>query len=172
MGTSLPKYKAYEKALGTNPFVDDLKFDGMRFAALKFSDHPRARIKKIDTSKAEKADGLIRIFTGKDIPGKRYNGLIVSDWPLMILEGEITRCISDVLAGVVATSESEARKAVQMIEVDYEILEPLTDMEKAEMSPIKVHETGNLLDTCAFKRGDSSSLSPNSSRLAKTELTK
>jgi aldehyde oxidoreductase len=154
VGTNLPKYKAFEKALGTNPFVDDLKFDGMRFAALKFSDHPRAKIKKIDTSKAEKAEGLIRIFTGKDIPGERYNGLIVNDWPLMILEGETTRCISDVLAGVVAISESAARKAVQLIDVEYEILEPLTDMEKAETSPITVHETGNLLDTCAFKRGE------------------
>jgi selenium-dependent xanthine dehydrogenase len=154
VGSSHPKYKAYEKAIGQNPFVDDLKFDGMLYSALKFSDHPRAKVLKINTPEAEKIEGVVQVFTGKDIPGQRYNGLIVNDWPVMVLEGEITRYIGDVLAGVAAESEAIARKAVQLIKVEYEVLEPLTDLLKAEKSPIKVHEKGNLLETCAFKRGD------------------
>jgi len=154
VGAGLPKYKALEKALGTDPFVDDLKFHGMLHAALKFSDHPRAKVLKINTSEAEKREGVIRVFTGNDIPGERFNGLIVNDWPVMVIEGETTRYIGDVLAGVVAESESAARKAVQSIHVEYEVLEPLTDMEEAENSPIKVHETGNLLETTQFKRGE------------------
>ncbi|MCP5108661.1 MAG: selenium-dependent xanthine dehydrogenase [bacterium] len=154
VGTGFPKYKAYEKALGTNPFVDDLRFDGMLYSALKFSEFPRAAVLKIDSSEAEKLDGVVRIFTAKDIPGERYNGLIVKDWPVMVSEGEVTRYIGDVLAGVVAETEALARRAVSLLKVDYDVLEPLTDMEKAEESPIKVHENGNLLETCEVRRGE------------------
>ncbi len=156
VGSRYPKYKAYEKAIGQNPFVDDLRFDGMLHSALKFSDYPRATVRKIDTSEAEKIDGVIRVITGKDIPpkGERYNGLIVKDWPLMVVEGENTRYIGDVLAGVVATTEQIAREAVKKIHIDYDVLEPLTDMMEAENSDIKVHENGNLLDSCVFTRGE------------------
>ncbi|MCP4146207.1 MAG: selenium-dependent xanthine dehydrogenase [bacterium] len=154
VGSSLPKYDAYDKAIGKNPFVDDLRFDGMLHSALKFSDHPRAKVLKIDTSDAENLDGVIRVFTATDIPGTRYNGLIVKDWPVMVIEGETTRYIGDVLAGVVADSESIARDAAKLIKVDYDVLEPLTDLMAAEHSPIKVHENGNLLDTCVVKRGE------------------
>lgn len=154
VGFNHPKYEAYEKALGKKPFVDDLKFDNMLYSALKFSDHPRAKILKIDTSKAEKLEGVIKVFTGKDIPGERYYGLIVNDWPLMVVEGETTRYIGDVLAGVVAKSEIIARESVKLIKIEYKVMEPLTDMLMAEESPIKVHEKGNLLETCVIKRGE------------------
>lgn len=154
VGANLAKYRGYERAVGQSPFVDDLRFDGLRHGALKFSDHPRAKIIKIDTAEAEKTDGVIRVFTARDIPGQRITGHIVQDWPLMMTEGETTRYIGDVLAGVVATSETGAREAVKKINVEYEVLEPLTDMTEAEHSPINVHENGNLLETCEFKRGE------------------
>lgn len=153
VGANHPKYKAYEKAIGQDPFVDDLKFPGILYSALKFSHHPRAKILKIDTSAAQKRKGVIRIFTAEDIPGQRFNGLIINDWPVMIKQGETTRCIGDVLAGVAAESEAIAREAVQLIKVEYDILEPLTDLLAAEQSPIKVHDQGNLLETCEVKRG-------------------
>ncbi|MEN8152410.1 MAG: selenium-dependent xanthine dehydrogenase [Acidobacteriota bacterium] len=154
VGSGFPKYGGYEKLMGTAPYVDDLSFENMVFSALKFSDHPRARIKNINISEAVKLDGVIRVFTWKDIPGERYYGLIYNDWPLMVAEGETTRYVGDVLAGVVAESEEKARQGVELIKVEYEILEPLTDMEKAEKSDIKVHEKGNLLETATIKRGD------------------
>ncbi|MDQ1350271.1 MAG: hypothetical protein QG657_572, partial [Acidobacteriota bacterium] len=153
VGANHPKYKAYEKAIGQDPFVNDLKFPGMLYSALKFSDHPRAKILKIDTTVAQKLKGVIRIFTAEDIPGQRFNGLIINDWPVMIKQDETTRCIGDVLAGVAAESEAIAREAVQLINVKYDILEPLTDLLAAEQSPIKVHDQGNLLETCEVKRG-------------------
>lgn len=153
VGSGLPKYGGYEKLMGTSPYVDDLRFEGMAYSALKFSDHPRARVINIDTSDAEKLEGVIRVFTWKDIPGERYYGLIFNDWPLMVAEGETTRYVGDVLAGVVAESEEKAREGVALIRVEYEILEPLTDMEKAEESAVKVHEKGNLLETSKIKRG-------------------
>lgn len=153
IGTSLPKYNAYEKALGTSPYVDDLNFDGMVYSALRFSDHPRAKVISIKTKEAEKLDGVIRVITYQDIPGERYSGLIYNDWPLMISEGETTRYIGDVIAGIVADTEDTARIAAGLIDVEYEVYEPLTDMERAEKSEIKIHPKGNLLETSEIRRG-------------------
>ena len=154
VGASQPKYNAYERAIGRLPFIDDIYTKGVLFAVLKFSDHPRARILKIDSAGAKELPGVVRIFTGEDIPGERFTGLIRKDWPMMVVQGEVTRYVGDVLAGVVAETEEIAREAVERIEVSYDVLNPLTDMLEAENSEVKIHEKGNLLSTCAFKRGD------------------
>lgn len=153
VGARHPKYDGYQKAIGKSPFIDDIRIDNMLHGALKFADHPRARILNIDTSEAERLAGVIKVYAGHDIPGQRHSGVVYRDWPLMVLEGEMTRYIGDVLAAVVAENETIARNALQLIRVDYEVLEPLTDMVAAETSPIRVHEKGNLLSTSAIQRG-------------------
>ena len=82
VGESLPKYDSLRLAVGEAPYVADLKFEGMVHGALKFSEHPRAKVLKINTDKAEKMEGVLHIFTAIDIPGERFTGLIVPDWPL------------------------------------------------------------------------------------------
>jgi aldehyde oxidoreductase len=153
IGGRQDKYEAWETATGRRPFVADMHIPGMVYGALKFCDHARARILKIDSGNAEKIPGVLRVFTAADIPGERLTGLIVVDWPLMIAVGETSRTGADVLAGVVATSEAVARAAVRAIKVTYEVLEPLTDVLQAEESTIRVHEKGNLLETCVIRRG-------------------
>lgn len=155
IGESLTKYEAYETAIGLRPFVNDLHFEGMLHAALRFSDHPRARIISIDTSEALKTEGVARIFTATDIPGERYTGLIFNDWPLMIALGETTCYIGDVIAGVVAGDEETARKAAQLIQVEYEILDPVSDMHLAlKPNSALVHpDRQNLLEKCIVRRG-------------------
>ena len=153
IGHSYPKVEGYEKALGVNPYINDMHFDGMLYGALKFSEHPRAQVVRIDSSTAEKLPGVIRVFTGTDIPGQRYQGLIEKDWPMMVIEGETTRCIGDVLACVVAKSEKIARLAVNEIRVEYKVLEPLTDMTQAADSEVLIHESGNLLKETVICRG-------------------
>lgn len=153
VGANQPKYDAYNKAVGNSAFIDDIRIDGMLHGTLKFSDHARANIRRIDCAAAEKMPGVVRTFTAKDIPGERTIGVIRKDWPVMIAAGETTRYIGDVLAGVVAETEEIARAAAQAIVVDYEILQPLTDVHAAESSPIKVHESGNLLSVSRIQRG-------------------
>ena len=171
IGVSSPKFKAVDRAIGRKPFVDDLRFDGMLHGALKFSDHPRAKILSIDVSEAEKLDGVKRILLLSDIPGQTNSGLIVEDWPLMMGEGDITRYIGDVLASVVAETEAQARAAVELIHVESEVLEPLTDMHKALESQVLVHETGNLLGEKIIKRGDTAGLLANSAYTAEGTFT-
>jgi selenium-dependent xanthine dehydrogenase len=145
VGKSAPKYQALERALGAPLFMDDLEIDDMLFGVLCFSEHPRAKIVKLDTSKAEAIAGVIKVLTAKDIPGTRDLGLNVKDWPAYIAEGEITAYIGDVLACVVAESEAIARKAVDAIQLEYEVYEPLTDPEVALTSDIKLGKNGNIL---------------------------
>jgi selenium-dependent xanthine dehydrogenase len=155
IGKKHPKYDAEKLVLGQSPYVADMKFEGMLYGALKFSDHPRAKVLSIDTSEAQNHPGVLKVFTAKDIPGSRNTGLIIPDWPLMIDESEETRYVGDVLAGIAAKTEAIAREAVKLIKVEYEILEPLSDPEKAlnDSSP-KIHQKGNLLSETKIKRGD------------------
>lgn len=155
VGTPQPKYDSFAAVLGHRPFVDDIRMEGMVYGALKFSDHPRARVLKIDTSAAREQEGVLAVYTAADVPGDAVVGLIRQDWPLLIGEGEVTHYIGDVLAEVVATTEEVARRAVELIRVEYEVLEPVTDPHKAlEPSAPAVHPGGNLLSRTVIRRGD------------------
>ena len=155
IGSRLPKYQAQDLVLGQHRYVDDVRMEGMKIGALKFSDHPRAVIKSMDLSAAEAHPGVLRIFTAEDVPGDRHIGLIKQDWPLMIAVGETTRYVGDVLAIVVAETDAIAREAVALIDIDYDVLEPVTDMHAAmlEDSP-SIHEGGNVLSQSITNRGD------------------
>jgi selenium-dependent xanthine dehydrogenase len=156
IGISSPKYQALETAMGKRPFVNDMHFEGMLFGALCFSEHPRAKIINIDVSNAKEMPGVKGVYTAKDIPGDRLIGLIFKDWPMMIDVGETTRYIGDVLAGVVADTEEQARTAVAAIKVEYEVLKPITDPEEAiSDSSDWVHPNqSNHLETCSLQKGN------------------
>lgn len=101
-------------------------------------------------------EGVICIVTAKDVPGKIRQGTIYQDWPGYIAEGQITHCIGDILAGVVATDVHTAQKAVEKIILDYEILPAVFDPEEAlKPGAIRVHEDHeNLLSKSIIKRGN------------------
>ncbi len=154
VGTSHPKYRGYQTAIGERDFVDDMYFDGMLYSALKFSDHPKAKVLNINISEAEKLPGVHKIITGKDIPGAKKVGLILQDWSVMIGEGDTTHYIGDVIAGVVADTIEIAREAVELIKVKYEVYQPVTDVFKA-IEGERVHpERPNNFSTSQFTLGD------------------
>ena len=155
VGDRQPKYNSFATVLGQRPYVDDLHFPGMVHAALRWSDHPRARVLRIDTSAAAEMAGVLRVVTAADVPGQRSVGLIQQDWPLYVAEGEETRYVGDVLAAVVAESALAARMAAEKIVVEYEVLEPLTDPFAAMAADApQLHPTGNKLAATVVKRGD------------------
>ena len=71
-------------------------------------------------------EGVERVITAADVPGDRYVGLIVKDWPILVAIGEETRCVGDIIAIVVAKDQYTARKAAEKIVVDYEVRTPVT----------------------------------------------
>ena len=155
LGSRAPRYEGPELALGAKPFINDLSVPGMLHGALRFSDHPRAVVKRIDVSKAAAMPGVVRIVMAADVPGEREVGCIHNDWPVFIAESETTRYVGDVLAAVVATTRRGARVAAAAIAVDYDVLDPVTNPEAA-LAPDapNVHAKGNLLKKWQIKRGN------------------
>ena len=132
-----------------------MKIDGMIYGFALRCKYPRALVKNIDYSDAEKLEGVVKVVTSKDIPGERYGGHLKKDWPALIEVGEETRYVGDAIALVAATSMDIARKAADLIKVDYEELEPLSLPEEAmkEGAP-KIHKDGNILVREVLKRGN------------------
>jgi selenium-dependent xanthine dehydrogenase len=155
VGKRHPKYDADKLTLGQANYVDDMKFDGMLYASLRFSDHPRAIVKSIIINNALAQEGVIHILKADDIPGTRNTGLIVNDWPMFIGICEETRYVGDAIAIVIAETQEIARESAKLIDVEYDILKPLTDMEKALLPDApQIHTNGNLLSETNIDRGN------------------
>lgn len=155
VGGSSARYRGFEHAMGEKDYVADLAIDQMLHGAVVLSEHPRARVLKIDTGPALAMPGVQRVLTAVDVPGARHIGLIVHDWPVFVAEGETTHCLGDVLALVVADTMFRARQAAEAVRVEYQALDPVIDPIAAlEPGSPAVHESGNLLEVCAFSRGD------------------
>ncbi|MGH9376536.1 MAG: molybdopterin cofactor-binding domain-containing protein, partial [Terriglobia bacterium] len=161
VGKSAHRYSGLEQVLGENPFVDDMRVPGMLHAAPVLSAHPRAKLLAIRTSAAEAMPGIVRILTAPDVPGPRGTGLVIPDLPVFVAVGETTCCVGDMLALVVGDSAFHARRAAEKVEVDYDVLPPVTDPLAALKpgatqvhAPGNLHEHPNLLETTAFSRGD------------------
>ena len=155
VGARAPRYEATGLALGDAPFVGDLVEPGMLHGALRFSDHPRARIVRIDTSRAEAAPGVVAVVTAADVRGESRQGPLTRDRPQLVAAGETTAYVGDVLAAVAAETRAAAREAAALVEVEYEVLEPVTDpFEAMAASAPRLHPSGNVLSVSRVRRGD------------------
>jgi len=132
IGQSFPRIDARDKVTGEAPYSGDLSMNGMLFMKILFAERPHARVKSIITSKAEAADGVVAVYTAKDVPVNEY-GLQIPDQPVFCGPGsskpytDIVRFIGDQIAAVVAQSESAAEAALRLIQVEYEDLPILSD---------------------------------------------
>ena len=156
IGERLPKYEAAELALGDRGYVDDLRVEGMLHAALRLTDHARADVLAIDASEALSLPGVETVLTAADIPGARHVGIIHKDWPVMIGPNQRTSYVGDVLAIVVANDRITARRAADLVRIEYQVHRPLTDpIEAMSSSDIAVHGTdSNVLSTSRYSRGN------------------
>ncbi len=155
IGSRTARYEGTELALGDKPYINDMTVPGMLHGAIRFSEHPRARVLSIDTSAAEAQPGVVAVLTAGDVPGQRYQGGLVQDWPQLVAPGEETRYVGDVLAVVAAETRAAARAAAALVGVEYEVMEPVTDPFRAlEPGAPQIHPGGNLLEVSAYSRGD------------------
>jgi CO/xanthine dehydrogenase Mo-binding subunit len=126
VGESKPRIDAREKVTGTATYTDDLQFgNALLHARIKRSPHPHALISKIDVTKAQALPGVKAVVTGKDFPG--HIGLYLQD--RFIFCRDRVRYVGDPVAGVAAISEEIAQKALDLIEVEYDVLQPVLDPE-------------------------------------------
>lgn len=155
VGSRVPRLDVREKVLGYGEYTDDMYIDGMAYASALRAKYPRARILKIDTQRARAAEGIIAVFTAKDIPGQNKVGHLKKDWDTMIAEGDCTRYLGDAVALVVGETPEAVEAAKALISVDYEELTPIRNAYEAmaEDAPM-LHEGGNLLAHKHVSRGD------------------
>jgi CO/xanthine dehydrogenase Mo-binding subunit len=156
IGTSVRRVDGPEKVTGAARYMTDLHFENACYARVKRVPHPHARIRKIETAKAQAMPGVLCVLTAKDIPGLNGFGIVVPDQPVLVAEGDKTRCYGDAVALVAAESEELAEAALELIEVDYEEL-PVVDDPLYAMLPgaPPVHEGGNIHLKTVVRRGDS-----------------
>jgi xanthine dehydrogenase molybdenum-binding subunit len=163
IGQSIPRQQGLAQSLGEVPFVDDMRVPDMLHGAMVPAEHPRARVLKIHTHDALAMPGVVRVFTAGDVPGNRGTGLNDPDQPVFVAEDELTCCVADFVAMVVADTAFHARQAAAKVRVDYDVLEPITDAFRAlEPDAPLVHSeetfaprpSNVLKPTTAFSRGD------------------
>src|SRR5437588_625212 len=127
------------KTTGQGKYTDDLSLPGMLIGKILHSPYPHARVKKIDPSRALALEGVVAVVTGEDAPNK-YGILPVGhDETALIVDK--ARYIGDNVACVCAVSESIAEQALELIDVEYEVLPAYFDPEEAmKASSDLIHE--------------------------------
>ena len=162
VGSNAFRIDVRDKVLGIGEYVDDVELENMLHVSAVRTKYPRARILDIDVSEALALEGVVAIYTSEDVPNNKV-GHIQQDWDVMIPKGEVTRFVGDALCLVVAESEEILKKAKALVKVEYEVLEPVRNIDeaKAENAP-KIHPNGNLCQSRHVKRGDAKEAIANS----------
>ena len=140
---SVPKKDAYGLIRGKPVYTDDIASRDSLVVKILRSPHAFARIKNIDASEALAMDGVEYVLTYKDVPRKPITRAgqgypEPSPYDKFILD-EYVRYVGDEVAAVAAKDERTAEEALKKIKVEYEILEPVLDFEKAEGNPSVIH---------------------------------
>jgi len=142
VGKAIRKVDATAKVTGATRFADDLFLPRMLFAKLLRSPHPHARITGIETSKAQALPGVKAVLTGRDLPIPF--GILPVSQDEHALAIDKVRFVGDPVAGVAAASEEIATAALDLIDVQYESLRPITDAEDAITHPEpRIHDYGD-----------------------------
>ena len=128
---------------GKGRYTADITLANQTHAIFIRSPHARAQIKKVDTSKAQKAPGVVAVFTGEDIANDKIGGLIAG-WKIVSEDGtemkvpphpplakDSVNYVGDHVAVVIAETLDQAKAAADMVKVDYKILKAVVDTDKA-----------------------------------------
>ncbi len=133
------------KTTGAGKYTDDLSLPGMLVGKILHSPYPHARIKRIDTSGAEELEGVVAVVVGTDAPNPY--GILPVGHDEYALALDKVRYVGDNVACVVAVPESLAEKAIELVDVEYEVLPAYFDPEasmKAQADLIHDNKPGNI----------------------------
>ena len=154
VGRNVFRVDVRDKVLGSGVYPDDVEMEGMVYGSCLRSAYPRAVVKKLDCSEAEKLPGVLAVLTARDVPNNKV-GHIQQDWDVMIPEGGTTRMMGDAICLLVAEKREILEEAKKLVRVEYEVLRPVRNIDEAmaEDAP-PVHSGGNLCQQRHVKRGD------------------
>src|SRR5438477_3535809 len=145
IGKPIAMVDAAGKTTGAGKYTDDLSLPGMLVGKTLHSPYPHAHIKGIDTTRAEKLDGVVAVATGKDAPNTY--GILPVGHDEHALAVDKVRYVGDNVACVAAVDEATAERAIELIDVEYEVLPAYFDPEesmKAETDLIHDNKPHNI----------------------------
>jgi CO/xanthine dehydrogenase Mo-binding subunit/aerobic-type carbon monoxide dehydrogenase small subunit (CoxS/CutS family) len=153
VGESARRVDGIPKVTGAYAYGSDLRADRMLRGVTLRSPYPSARIRSIDVTEAAAVPGVHAVLTADDVPGKPTFGLEYCDQP--VLASDVVRYEGEPVAVVAAETLEQARRAAELIDVDYEPLSVLSDMEDALCPDApQVHDFGNVLRHVQILHGD------------------
>ena len=129
IGESVRRPDGVPKVTGEFAYSSDLIVPGMLWGHTLRSPHAHARIRAVDIAEAVAMPGVHAVLTHADVPGAKYYGLEFADQPVLAIDRVLY--YGEPVALVAAEHPEQARRAAEMIRVDYEPLAPVTDMERA-----------------------------------------
>src|SRR3954471_5569336 len=153
VGVSAPRVEGVPKVQGKFAFASDLWAENMLWGHTVRSPFVHAKVLSIDSGEALRAPGVKAVLTMEDVPGKKTFGLEFSDQPVMA-DG-VARYAGEPVAVLAAETPEQARRAGDLVRVEYEEIPAVVDMVEA-LSPDapKVHEFGNVLRHVHVVHGD------------------
>lgn len=149
---AIPKVDAKAIVTGKPIYTDDLAPKDCLVIKLLRSPHAHAVIRSIDTSRAENVPGIEKIFTYQDCPGTRFT-LAGQTYPepsphdRLILDRHV-RFVGDPVAIIAGKDEACIKKAMRLMKVEYDLLEPILDFHEAKDHPVLIHPEENWEALC------------------------
>ena len=143
IGQAVRRVEDQRFLLGKGNYVDDISLPGMCHGVTVLSPHAHAKIKRIDTAKAKAAPGVLCVLTGADAVAEHLGSLTAHPMPedfgapkghrtwQPILVADRVRYVGDRVAFVVAETLPQARDAAELVEVEYEPLPVVINLEDA-----------------------------------------
>jgi CO/xanthine dehydrogenase Mo-binding subunit len=158
IGKSVPRPNAKRLLAGRGQYVDDIRLPRLVHVAFLRCPYAHARLKSLDVAAASRAPGVVRVVTARDLAG-RYTPWIgtlthfkgMKSAPQHPLVGARATWQGEPTVAVVAESRAQAEDAVALIDIDWEELPPLTDMEAA-LAPDAAPLHAELVDNLCFSR--------------------
>ncbi len=155
VGESVIRLDAAPKVRGEFAFSNDYQADDMLYGATLRSPHASARIVSINVAPALALPGVSAVLTAQDVPGRSIYGLEHADQP--VFASEIVRFHGEPIAIVAADHPDRARQACALIDVVYEVFEPVCDPEEALVGE-PLHPHGNVFKHMWIRHGDQSAV--------------
>jgi CO/xanthine dehydrogenase Mo-binding subunit len=153
LGESARRVDGVPKVTGAYAYASDLHAEHMLWGATVRSQHASARILGVDTTAAARAPGVAAVLTAAGLPAARTFGLEFADQP--VLADEVVRYAGEPVAVVAAETLDQARRAAELVAVEYEPLPAVDDMEQAlDQDAPQVHEYGNVLRHVHIRHGE------------------
>ncbi len=154
IGQPVPRIDAWEKVTGSAAFPGDLSTPGMAFMKTLFARRPHALIRRIDTTRARSAPGVIAVLTAADVPVNNY-GIGIPDQP--VLCADRVRFVGDRVALVVAGTPEQAERACRLIAVEYEdlpVLDSPAEALRAGAASLHPGKPDNVLAAFKVRKGN------------------